>query len=199
MADHETLVDVSLILKARFSSALFLHLTETIGNPFSLLFSKAHLSKAFCEAARNAQRLLTRVDLRKWHRTVDDAAVAAVVSKCNQLTSLSLRGCYRITDAAVVAVASDCKQLTTLDLCGCNKITDAAVLAVASGCKQLTKLDLGGCSNLIGTGNITNEAVVAFVSGCTQLTTLFLDGFGNITKKELTDVNPLVNPVLRFY
>ena len=130
MADHETLVDVSLILKERFSSALLLHLTETIGNPLALLFSKAHLSKAFCEAARAAQGLLKCANLREWTGTIDDAVVAAVVSKCTQLTSLNLCGCRYITNAAVVAVASECKQLTTLNLNGCHKITDAAKASI---------------------------------------------------------------------
>ena len=59
---------------------------------------------------------------------MDDGVVAAVVSKCTQLSALNLGSCSKITDAAVVAVAY------------------AAVVAVASGCKQLTSLYLGGCS-----------------------------------------------------
>ena len=63
--DHQdTLVDGSLIL-AEFPSEILVQLAETLGNPLALLVSKAHLSKAFCEAARAAQGLLTRVDLRK--------------------------------------------------------------------------------------------------------------------------------------
>ena len=87
---QERLVDGSLLL-AGFPSELLLQLAESLGNPLALLVSKAHLSKAFCEAARDAQGLLTRVDLRKWHRTVDDAVVAAVVAKCTQLSSLNLQ------------------------------------------------------------------------------------------------------------
>jgi hypothetical protein len=45
---------------------------------------------------------------------ITGAAVVALASGCEKLTSLSLGGCFKITDAAVVAVVSECKQLTTL-------------------------------------------------------------------------------------
>ena len=61
---QEDLVDGSLIL-AEFPSELLVILAEKLGNPLALLVSKAHLSKAFREAARNAQGLMKRVDLRK--------------------------------------------------------------------------------------------------------------------------------------
>ena len=159
-------VDGSLIL-AGFPSELLVHLAETLGNPLALLVSKAHLSKAFREAARAAQATLRHADLCKWARTVDDAVVGAVVSKCSQLSSLNLEGCGKITDAAVVAVAAGCPQLTALYLNCCHNITDAAVVAVASGCKQLTTLDLSYCRN------VTDAAVVAVASSRKQLTTLY--------------------------
>ena len=163
----EGLVNVRLPL-AEFPSDLLILLAQTLGNPLELLVAKAHLSKAFCEAARAAQGLLTRVDLCKWHMTVDDAVVAAVVPKCSQLTSLNLHGCDGITDEAMKAVTSGCKQLTKLNVRYCYNLTDAAVVAVASGCKQLTTLNLYGCRN------ITDAAVRAVVSGsaCKQLTSL---------------------------
>ena len=166
---QERLVDGSLLL-AGFPSELLLQLAESLGNPLALLVSKAHLSKAFCEAARAAQATLAHADIHKWARTVDDAFVAALVLNCSQLASLSLEWCDEITDAAVVAVASGCKQLTTLGLSFCDNITDAAVMVVASDCKQLTTLNLARC------GKITDAAVVAVASGCKLLTTLDLQG-----------------------
>ena len=134
---QENRVDGSLIL-AEFPSELLVHLAETLGNPLALLVSKAHLSKAFREAARAAQATLKHADLREWAHTVDDAVVGAVVATCSQLSALNLACCGKITDAAVVAVASGCKQLTTLNLDSCSNITDAAVQAVASACPHLT-------------------------------------------------------------
>ena len=86
----ETAVDCSLIL-ARFPSELVLHLAEELGSPLALLVSRAHLSKAFRTSARAALAILTHIDLREcvWSWTVDDAAVAAVVSNCSQLSSLN--------------------------------------------------------------------------------------------------------------
>ena len=171
---EEDPVDGSPIL-AELPSELLVLVAQTLGNPLALLVSKAHLSKAFRAAAGAAQATLEHADLREWSRTVDDAAVAAVVSKCTQLSTLNLDGCDKITDAAVVAVASECKQLMTFDLSYCDKITDAAVVALASGCKQLTTLDLDGCDK------ITDAVVVALASGCKQLTMLNLRGCSNIT------------------
>ena len=160
--------DIGLKL-AGLPSELLVRLAETDGNPLALLISKAHLSKAFCKAARDAQGLIIHVDLREWQRTVDDAAVAAVVSKCSQLSSLTLHGCRGITDEAVKAVASGCTQLTSLGLCNCVNLTNVAMVALASGCKQLSSLTLGGCNK------ITDAAVLFMVAwGCKQLVSLDL-------------------------
>ena len=185
--------DIGLKL-AGLPSELLVRLAETDGNPLALLISKAHLSKAFREAASAALALLKHANLRKWSRTVDDTAVAAVVSKCTQLSSLNLSDCQYITNAAVLAlavvhtyrnygysytyrpvnsVASGC-PLTSLNLYGCGKITNAAVFAVVSSCKQLTTLNLSCCK-------ITDAAVVALASACKQLTTL------NLTCCNITD------------
>ena len=166
-------VDGSLIL-ANFPSELLVILAETLGNPLTLLVANAHLSKPFHAAACAALAILEDADLSEFSQTVDDSAVAAVVSMCPQLSSLDLQRCKNITDAAVIAVASSCKQLVSLDLGFCN-ITDAALLvALASGCKKLTALSLSGCE-------ITDAAVVAVASKCKKLTRLHLGGCENIT------------------
>ena len=85
---QDTLVDLGLKL-AGLPDELLLQLAETHGNPLALLVSKAHLSKTFCEATRAAQATLTHIDLCDWRRTVDDAVVAAVVSKCSPSSRIS--------------------------------------------------------------------------------------------------------------
>ena len=82
-------LDLGLKL-AGLPSELLVILAVTLENPLALLVSKAHLSKAFCEAARDAQEYLTHIDLRKWAWRVDDAVVGAVVSKCTELTYLNI-------------------------------------------------------------------------------------------------------------
>ena len=197
---QDTLVDIGLKL-AGLPSELLVQMAEMQGDPLALLVSKAHLSKGFREAARDAQGLLRHVDLHERSRTVDDAAVATVVSNGSQLSSLNLHGCRKITDVAVVSVATNCKQLTSLNLLGCGKITDAAVVAVASKCTLLSSLDLESCSSItdaaveaVASGckqltslnlrycdKITDAAVEAVASGCEQLRTLKLRGCGNTT------------------
>ena len=99
---------------------LLLLLAESLGNPLELLFSKAHVSKAFYEATLAALKDLKSVDLSRWRLPVDDAMVASVTSKCTHLTSLNLSlvsNCDNITDAAVEAVASGCTHVI-IDLRG---------------------------------------------------------------------------------
>ena len=126
-----------MLIRAEFPSELLVQLAETLGNPLALLVSKAHLSKAFCKAARTAQATLTTLELDGCYN-ITDTAVVAVTSACKRLTSLNLCGCHNISDAAVEAVASECKQLTSLTLHYCYNITDAAVQAVVSACPHLT-------------------------------------------------------------
>ena len=124
-------VNVGPILAA-FPAELLFHLAELLGNPLKLIVTRMPLlSKSCCEAARHAQRLLTCVDLHEGWQSTEDAVVAAMASRCTQLTSLNLSGCWKITDAAVTAVATGCTQLTSLNLRGCDQITDGAVTAVA--------------------------------------------------------------------
>ena len=100
-------IDIGLKL-AGLPVEILLQLAETLGdgNPLALLVSKAHLSKAFCGAARDALGLVKQLDLGtdedgycEWTLTPD---AAAVFSKCSQLSSLRLGTCR---NAAVVAVA----------------------------------------------------------------------------------------------
>ena len=172
--DHQdSRLDASLIL-ADFPSELLLRLAEEFGNPLALLVSKAHLSKAFRAAARAALAILTHANLYEWARTVDDAAVAAVVSK--SLSSLDLSGC-KITDATVVAVALGCPHLESFHLEGCKMITNAAVVQLASLCKKLASLNLRNSY----CGEFSDTDVEALVSGCPQLVSLDLGDSENFT------------------
>ena len=184
-AEHEAYEDVDgALILVEFPSELLVYLAETLGNPLALLVSKAHLSKGFCRAAHNAQGLLTKVNLCRWPRKVDDKVVAAVISKCSQLTTLNMSGCFNVTNAAVLVVASECKQLSSLNLNCCRNVTELALVAVASECTQLKTLNLGGRFN-----HITNSAVVAVASECKQLTTLYLENCSIITDTAVVAVD----------
>ena len=142
---------------------------KMFGNPLALLASMAHLSTSFRAAARVALAMLKRADFREWSRTVDDAAVKKVVSKCPNISTLDLSGC-KITDATVFAVASGCPQLESIDLEGCKMITNAAVVQLASWCKKLASLNLRNSY----CGEFSDATVVALASGCPHLVSLDL-------------------------
>lgn len=141
--DIQPVVDVSVVLAGpHFPSEILLQLAELYDNPIKMLVSLAHLSKSFCRAAWDAQALLKHVKLQPWNLTVDDAAVAAVATRCVQLIELDVAWCTQITNETVVGLALHHPQLTTLNLCGCKKITDAAVVVLASRCTRLSNLHL---------------------------------------------------------
>ena len=49
--------------------------------------------------------------------------VQAIGNNCNQMQSLNLGRCEKISDDGVMSLAYGCPDLRTLDLCGCVLIT----------------------------------------------------------------------------
>jgi len=72
------------------------------------------------------------------------------ISGLENLTSLNLSGCWRITNAGLEHLKS-LTNLTSLDLRDCSKITDAG-LGHISGLTNLTSLELGWCDQITNDG-----------------------------------------------
>ncbi|WZZ45763.1 hypothetical protein YC2023_042022 [Brassica napus] len=53
----------------------------------------------------------------------EDKCVQAIGNNCNQMQSLNLGRCEKISDDGVLSLAYGCPDLRTLDLCGCVLIT----------------------------------------------------------------------------
>ncbi|XP_044507785.1 F-box protein At3g58530 [Mangifera indica] len=70
----------------------------------------------------------------------------ACIAKCNNLVSLNLTWCVRITDVGVIALAQGCTSLEFLSLFGIVGVTDKCLEVLSSFCsKTLTTLDVNGC------------------------------------------------------
>ena len=103
---------IALLDMCQREPGILVLLAETLGNPLELLVSKAHLSKAFREAAHAALRHLKDIDFRQSRGAVDEAAVAAVAARCTNLTSLGLS--YRVHLPPVASGVHTCR-LSDLD------------------------------------------------------------------------------------
>jgi hypothetical protein len=90
----------------------------------------------------------------------------------NQLRSVALRACPRLSDGALLAFAEHCPLLEgvtcTLD------VSDAAVVKLAEGCRELRYVDLN--ETQVGDAGLT-----ALSTHCPTLRVLYLQGCRNVT------------------
>ncbi|KAL6997507.1 beta-aspartyl-peptidase, partial [Sarracenia purpurea var. burkii] len=68
------------------------------------------------------------------------------ITKCNNLSSLNLTWCVRVTDEGVIAIAEGCSSLEFLSLFGITGVTDKSLEALSRCCSTtITTLDVNGC------------------------------------------------------
>jgi len=90
---------------------------------------------------------------------IDDEALAELAQRCPRLQSLSLRRCDKITDIGISAIASKLKDnLKTLHLACCTKITDEALIKLVEYAHEIEHLDLSFCTSV---SDIALEALAA--------------------------------------
>jgi hypothetical protein len=96
----------------------------------------------------------------KWQNGVTNAAMGALATRCNRLTSVEFVECVLLTDAGVAALARGCPGLAVVIFNRCKNLTDAAVVVLAAGCPGLTWIELREL-------NVTDAAVGALAGGLT--------------------------------
>jgi len=120
---------------------------------------------------------------------VTDEVAGSIASKCGDLTTVSLFGCWKIGDSSVQSLLGSCKFLSELSLRGCHKLTNLALQGLPVSLKAL---NLSGCKKLNGESlsmiskchsleklnahglKITDDAVKALSRGCNKLLSLQL-------------------------
>ncbi|XP_014464973.2 uncharacterized protein LOC102571682 isoform X2 [Alligator mississippiensis] len=119
---------------------------------------------------------LRELSLRACPSLVSNAIAQLVATRCNNLCSLDLHGCSRVSAAALTDLLEGLPLLTGLDLAETQ--ADIRVLsAVGSCCRRLRQLDISGCRR------VTPEALLhlaydptAHVPCCPALRVLLASG-----------------------
>jgi F-box and leucine-rich repeat protein 2/20 len=80
---------------------------------------------------------------------VTDVTVFALAKSCPNLEILVIGGCYDVTDESLRALVVGCgENIKSLRLDGCEKLTDLSLKTVISKCKNLVALDIGSCDKV---------------------------------------------------
>ena len=132
---------------------------------------------------------------------MQDSWIKCLTKGCRGLTSLNLKGCYRLTGDGLAALVA-CPTLGDLNIGGCGMVTDASLELIAVGCPLLRRLCLAGCvlitdaamallpvgvvgldiSNCTGVGDAGVEAVAA---RCHGLSEILLKGCHRVTDRAM--------------
>ena len=73
--------------------------------------------------------------------------MAHIATGLSRLSSLSMSSC-QISDAGVVRIAKDLQDLETLNIGQCTRLTDKTVDTIANQIKSLRSIDLYGCTKI---------------------------------------------------
>ncbi|KAI8558874.1 hypothetical protein RHMOL_Rhmol04G0130100 [Rhododendron molle] len=80
------------------------------------------------------------------------------IAKCNNLVSLNLTWCVRVTDEGVIPLAEGCTSLEFLSLFGIVGVTDKCLEALSKFCSNtITTLDVNGCIGIKSSGGGGNK------------------------------------------
>lgn len=105
------------------------------------------------EIARHSRYLL-EIDLDRCYK-VTSASVNELLHRCPELRELRLNMCGQIDDECFANMERDQYQnLRSLDLTGCSRITDESVLHIATAAPRLRTLVLAKCPNITDRGAV---------------------------------------------
>ncbi|XP_043703540.1 F-box protein At3g58530-like [Telopea speciosissima] len=124
---------------------------------------------------RQTQRVLDEFE-ELGANDVGDDGVCAIAIGCPALTQVCLRRRSRMGNVGVVDLIKSSQNLTTLDLAKCNKITDQALEAIGAA-SSLRVLNLRGCSLVtdwglasLATGSTSRTLKKLVLTECDQIT-----------------------------
>ena len=138
-----------------------------------------HGMRSFCDFT--ARKSMLELDI-SFCSGVGDVGILAVVSRCQTLTRLVLRGCFTATDTSIERVVI-MPALTHLDMAGLPSVTDIPFLALArSAPSALTYLDISECSE------VTDAGLHGVSTACPHLLTLILAECRGITDAAMPQI-----------
>ena len=111
-----------------------------------------------------------------------DKEILNLAKHCQNLESLYLIDCDKISDKAFITLSKSCTRLKTLNMCNCRHLKDESFRVIASNFINIVHLDLGNCINIsdetiskIGSSCKNLESIDLF--GCREVTSLGMRGF----------------------
>ncbi|KAJ0982756.1 hypothetical protein J5N97_011011 [Dioscorea zingiberensis] len=114
------------------------------------------------EMSRAGERLISALSLARYQnvkkislefaRDIEDEHLILLKSKVMEslqnLESLNLNGCQKISDKGVEAVTSCCPNLKAFSIYWNVRITDFGIKQLIKNCRQIVDLNLSGCKNI---------------------------------------------------
>lgn len=102
---------------------------------------------------------------------------------CQNIESLYLIDCDKISDIAFTSLSKSCRKIRTLNMCNCRHLKDETFQTIAINFKGLVHLDLGNCIS------IKDETISEITSSCKNLESIDLFGCRNLTSQALKVLN----------
>lgn len=144
----------SLSINFRKTAPMCWWITDQGVSALSALSKLQHLRLPWC-ANVTGETLFTVGALQildlSYSASVQDKALANVLSGSPMLQQLNISGCKLIKDSALQACGASCFRLKALQMAMCEQVTNAGACAVAKGCLELTFLNVTGCPKVTST------------------------------------------------
>jgi hypothetical protein len=110
--------------------------------------SAASVAAQWRDGSKLALSGTTRLDLRAYAPSLDDARLALVLSRCPRAVDLNLHACSLLTDEALTTIATHCTGLVSCNLSCVPGIGADALERMCGRLRSLQSLELGGCHKI---------------------------------------------------
>ncbi|XP_072958547.1 F-box protein At3g58530 isoform X1 [Typha angustifolia] len=108
---------------------------------------------------------------------ISDNGIEAITSICPNLQALSIYWNVGVTDVGIENIIKNCRQIIHLNLSGCKKISDRSLHLIADSYQGLEKLDITRCIKL------TDDGLQQVLLKCSSLQSLNLYALSSFTDK----------------
>ncbi|PIA48654.1 hypothetical protein AQUCO_01400911v1 [Aquilegia coerulea] len=118
---------------------------------------------------------------------ISDKGIQAVTSVCPNLKSFSIYWNVRVTDLGIKKLSQNCRHLVNLNLSGCQSITDVGLNSIADNYPELEVLNLTRCTKL------TDDGLQQILLKCSKLQSLNLYALSRFTDEAYKKIALLPN------
>ncbi|KAJ0982732.1 hypothetical protein J5N97_010987 [Dioscorea zingiberensis] len=118
---------------------------------------------------------------------ISDKGVEAVTSCCPNLKAFSIYWNVRITDFGIKQLIKNCRQIVDLNLSGCKNISDQSLQMIADSYQELNVLNLTRCIIL------TDAGLQQVLLKCSLLESLNLYALSSLTDRAYKNIASLAN------